>query len=219
VSFVNVVPFSRTRPNVKRLKGHVKGPKVFIQAPEKFQPFVDEFLDSLAPEDKFFEEVSKRTGYERPEELAWVALVLHCRTLKVPAQLIEPSIDKILDEAGKNLSLKGDEARPVFQEARLWFLSGTGYLRSFYAAFDWTFFWCPWRLFWRKLFMRSVAFVVNHVPGDQQDVIALVKEANAVLTDTLAKRLKDIKKSTVFLDEDIARAVDRRATEMHRQVF
>lgn len=211
---MNVVPFSRTKSNISKLKVRVKGPKVFIQAPEKFQPFVDQFLDNLMPEDVFFEEVSKRTGHERPEELAWVALAAYCRMMKIPTQLIEPDIDKVLDTARKNVKLKGEELRPVVQEARLWFLSGTGYLQGFYTAFDWLFFWCPWRVFWRKLFLQAVAFVVNIVPGDQQDVVTLVREANLVLTDNLASRLKNIKKSTVFLDEDIARDVERKAAEM-----
>lgn len=211
---MNVVPFSRIRADIDKLKVKAKGPKVFIQAPEKFQPILTQFLDSLMPEDKFFNEISKRTGYERPEELAWVALAMYCKAMRIPAQLIEPDIGKVLDKARKNVKLKGEELRPIVQEARLWFLSGTGYLRGFYAAFDWLFFWCPWRVFWRKLFVQAVAFVVNVLPGDQQDVIALIREANVVLTDNLAKRLKDIKKSTVFLDEDIASDVKRKAAEM-----
>jgi len=211
---VNVIPFSRTRFELEKFKGRIKGPKVFIQAPIKYQPFVEEYYDGLLPDDGFLHEVAKRTGYERPQELAWVSLAAYCKSIKKPIKLIEPNISRILEKAGQKLQLKGDEARPVFQEARLWFLSGSGYMRHFYAAFDSLFFWCPWRVFWRKLFLRAVAFVVNKIPGDQQDVMALVREANVVMTDELSTLLKGIKKSTVFLDEDIARDVERRAAEM-----
>jgi hypothetical protein len=211
---VNVIPFSRTRFDLDKLKGRIKGPKVFVQAPIKYQPFVEEYYDGLLPDDGFLKEVSKRTGYERPEELPWVALAVYCKSIKKPVKLIEPDINKVLEKAGKKLRLEGDERRPVFQAARLWFLSGTGYMRHFYSAFDTLFFWCPWRVFWRKLFLRAVAFVVNVIPGDQQDVMALVHEANAVLADELSRLLKGLKKSTVFLDEDIAGRVEHRIAEM-----
>ena len=66
-AFVNVIPFSRTSFDVEKFKEMIKGPKVFVQAPIKYQPFVEEYYDGLLPDDGFLKEVSKRTGYERPE--------------------------------------------------------------------------------------------------------------------------------------------------------
>jgi len=209
--FVELVPFSRVRPDIRGIE-KVKG-KLFIQAPIKYQPFVEEFLDGLLPEEAFLEEVSKRTGYERPEQIPWVRVVLLCRNFKKPVKLIEPDIDRVLAKAGKRLNL-GEDAQRIFQEARLWFLSGSGYPRHFYVAFDALFFWCPWRVFFRKLFLRAVAFVVNLIPGDQRDVLALVNEANKVLVEELSDLLKNVKKATVILDEDIADDVKRRVAEM-----
>jgi hypothetical protein len=209
---VEIVPFSRTRPGADKLKERVKG-EVFIQAPGRFQAPVKEFVEGLLPDELLLKEISKRSGEEDPEKLFWVPVVFQCKVLGVHAELVEPDIDKVLAKAAKELSLKGPDLDRVRQEARLWFLSGSGYIRHFYDAFDMLFFWLPWRVRVRKAWLRACAFVVNLIPGDQQDVMAMVAKANSLLAVRLAKALKG-KKGVAFIDEDIAADVARTVEEL-----
>ena len=159
--------------------------------------------------------MSKRTGSERPEEeLFWPRIVRECSERNVPAKLIEPDIDKLLGDAQKKLQMKGDKSRHIIQEARLWFISGSGYINHFFSAFDAMFFWLPFKSFFRRLWLKFWSFLVNAVPGDQKDVMAAVNFAYDSMTKTLVKTLAKAGDSTVFLDEIIASKVERMVSEL-----
>jgi len=176
---------------------------------------VKEYEDVLLPYEDFLNEVSRRTGSERPEdELFWVKIVNHCVLNAISVQLIEPKLEYVMNAASKKMNLSETELRSVQQEARSWFLSGTGYIKHFLGAFDSMFFWLPLRKFFRGIFMAVVALFVKLIPGDQKDVLALVHEMNNEYAIRLAKRIKKVKNATVFLDEDIADKAYRLSREM-----
>lgn len=212
---VEVVAFSRERPDFKKLLGIVKDKPVLIQAPDKYQHLVDQFTGGLLPWDKFLDDLSKRTGFERPEEeMFWPRIVRECSERNVNVKLIEPDIDKLLGAAQKKLQLKGDKSRHVIQEARLWFLSGAGYIHHFFAAFDAMFFWLPFKMFFHRIWLKFWSFIVNVIPGDQKDVVAAVNFAYDAMTNKIVKMLAKAGDSTVFLDDIIAGRVKRMVAEL-----
>ena len=211
---MEVVAFSRQHPDFKSLLGKVKDKPVLIQAPDRYQHLVKRFTDGLLPWEEFLTEVSKRTGSERPErEIFWPRIVRECGEKNVPVKLVEPDIDKILDAAKKKLQIKGEKADHIVQEARLWFLSGAGYISHFFAAFDAMFFWLPFKHFFRVAWLRFWSLLVNIVPGDQRDIIAAVNFAYASMTDKLVKLLGK-GDALVFIDEIIASRVEGRVSEL-----
>ncbi|MBR9689851.1 MAG: hypothetical protein GOV01_03075 [Candidatus Altiarchaeota archaeon] len=212
---MDIISFSRTEFKPLKLLEHIKDKKVFIQANEKYQPLVSEFYDGLLPWESFLEEISKRTGSERPEsELFWIPLVEKCAHTKTPVKLIEPDINKVLTAAVKKLKIDPKEVRHVIQDTRLWFISGSGYLKHFASAFNMIFFWLPKKAYFRNKWLGLVGFVVNHIPGDQKDVMALVHITNGILSERIAKRIHKLKNAVVFLDEDISGRVKKMAAEM-----
>lgn len=211
---VDFVAFSRVNADVESLKREVEtGRKVFLQAPQRFQSLVDEFIQGLMPEDTFLREISQRTGFERPRDLWWVEVAFHCRFHNVPVTMLEPDMDEVLEEAAGELNLQGPGRESVVQEARLWFLSGTGYPKHFYRAFNSLFSWLPFHVGLRRRFLAACAWAVNLWPGDQQDVLFLVAKANGLLAMELARRLEDAE-GVAFLDEDIAAEVERLRAEL-----
>ncbi|MBR9680622.1 MAG: hypothetical protein GOU98_02240 [Candidatus Altiarchaeota archaeon] len=212
---MNIVSFHRAKPEPDKLIKLIKSGKVFIQASEKFQPLVQEYTDVLLPYEDFLIEISKRTGSQRPEdEIFWVEIVKYCVLNTIPVKLIEPKIDVVMKAASKKMNLSESELRTVQQDARSWFISGTGYVKHFLGAFDTLFFWLPFRGFFRKLWFGLVSLIVKFIPGDQKDVIALVNEMNKVYAVRLANRIKHLKTATVFLDEDISNEIYRMSQEL-----
>jgi len=212
---VEVVAFSRVRPDFKKLLGRVTDKPVLIQAPDRYQNLVGQFTQGLLPWEEFLTELSKRTGSERPEEeLFWPRIVRKCSERNLSVKLIEPDIDKLLGAAQKKLQIKGDKSRHIMQESRLWFISGAGYINHFFSAFDAMFFWLPFKTVFRRIWLKFWSFIVNIIPGDQKDVMAAVNFAYDSMTKKLVKMLAKVRVSTVFLDEIIASRVERMVSEL-----
>ena len=213
---MKVIAFSNSHYNFDKLKKKLPNEgTVFVQGPKKFQPFVEDYLRGALPYEIFLHEISKRTGTENPEtSLLWVKLVYTCQKHGLNVKLIEPDIDPILKKVSKELHLKDEVKFRVLQEARMWFLSNSGYVAHFYAAFDTMFFWLPFHLFFRRLWLKIAGAIVNLIPGDQQDVLAAVSKAYDEIGKKISEELKEAQDSTVFLEESIADKVERRIAEM-----
>ena len=191
-----------------------EGP-IYLQAQSKYQILVDEFLKGLLPWEVFILEISRRTGTERPDEtLLWVKLVEESKKLNLKVKLIEPDFDKLMKKVEKVLKMDEGTKTKVIQEARLWFLSNSGYMKHFYAAFDDLFYWLPFHLFFRQIWLKISSFFVHLIPGDQKDVMVAVNKAYDIMTVDIANKFKKAKRGVLFLEESIARSVEQRLLEM-----
>ncbi len=206
---MRIVPFSRFRTPPIRIE---KGP-VYVQAPERFQPLVDQLYDRLLMEEDFLCELSARTGDPSPERWFWVRVVMACMEGRHTVRLIQPLLDPLLEEAAGKLNLGAHRER-IIQEARNWYILGTGYPRIFHATFDTLFFWLPFRSSFRRAAFRAVGWVANLIPGDQRDVLALISETDVLLARAIAKRLRRLKRGVAFIDEEIAGLVEKFLAEM-----
>ena len=178
--------------------------KVAIQAPSRFQPLVDSLISNSITWREFINQVASRTGIENPERselTAWVHAVRACDLIAARALLIEPDIDEVLQRIREKLTIK--EKERIIQEARVWYISRTGFPRRMLSFILSIFFFLPHflRIWIAKAFMSIYSFIANVIPGDQHDVLVAITLADGLIAREMARRIKEEKPEVVVLHE------------------
>ena len=75
------------------------------------------------------------------------------------------------------------------------------------------FYWLPFHLFFRQIWLKLASFVVHIVPGDQKDVMVAVSKAYDIMIVDIAHAFRKAKRGVLFLEESMASNVEQRLLE------